>query len=106
MTRFPAAGLLAGPLAWAITTQGGYSFAPLLCATRASVYLFVASLWLAGISLIAAFISFEAFRAAGPQRDGQPRRLLAYLGVGTGVLFAFVIGLQGAAAFMLTGCER
>ena len=39
-------------------------------------------------------------------RGGRPRQLLAGIGVLSGVLFALVIVMQGAAALVLSGCER
>jgi hypothetical protein len=103
---FPAAGVFVGPLAWAMSTQGGYSFNALICARSGSVYLVLACAWLMTVSLAAAYVSFESTGDGIPGDDGNPRRFLATLGTGTGVLFAVVICLQGLAALTLSGCAR
>jgi hypothetical protein len=38
--------------------------------------------------------------------DGRPRAFLAFTGTVVALLFAVVIGAQGAAGFILSGCER
>jgi hypothetical protein len=40
------------------------------------------------------------------EEDGRPRAFLAFTGTVVALLFAVVIGAQGAAGFILSGCER
>jgi hypothetical protein len=107
-SSFPAAGLITGPAAWAVSTQAGYAATAFICASRASWLMFLAAALLASVSLGGAYMSY----ATAPQflgqgaADGQPRTFLAAISVGTGILFSLVIALQGVAALTFTGCER
>ncbi len=110
-TNWPSAGLLAGPLAWAINTQASYMLPEIACGA-----FFNPIPWLAlGMALLAAggaLLSWGAWvPAIGVQsvedtQGGRPHQLLAGIGVLSGALFALVILMQGAAAFVLSGCER
>jgi hypothetical protein len=105
---YPAAGLIAGPAAWAVSTQAGYAATASICASRASLLMFLTAALLAALSFGGACISY----AAAPQLldhgrpDGHPRTFLAAISVGAGILFSMVIMLQGVAALAFTGCER
>jgi len=107
----PWAGIASGPGAWATNTQTTYALVPWVCAHHFNVILPVAAL-LALVALCGAFLSWRAWQAhgglermvAGP--DGRPRLFLAGTGMAAAVLFAIVIATQGAASFVLTGCER
>jgi hypothetical protein len=103
----PAAGLIMGPAAWAVSTQAGYAAAPLICAHAAWWLSVLVAGVLASISLAGAYVSSGGFQVPDLRgSNGQPRLLLRGLGAGAGVLFALVILLQGAAALALSGCER
>jgi hypothetical protein len=104
------AGVALGPIAWGINLQGIYAIAHVSCeATRLSGA--VLSAILAVVALAGTTISARAVRrsAAAEWTDAQgggPRTFMAWLGVGTGVLFALVIANQLAASLMISPCLR
>jgi len=102
----PGAGLVSGPLAWAISTQANYSLAQFFCQNEASWMLLMGALALAVLSLAGALVSIQSAPSASTGDSGYPRQFLGILGAGSGILFALVICLQGAAALALNGCER
>jgi hypothetical protein len=104
------AGVALGPLAWGINLQVVYALAHFSCEnTRTS------SAVLSGILIIVALagtaISASALRGGagaewGDAQGGGPRSFMAWLGVGTGVLFALVIANQLAASLVIAPCLR
>jgi hypothetical protein len=106
------AGLAAGPLCWALSTQLSYSFVHWECQHGSNLLLPAIAAALALISLAGAVSSWTAWRRHDetdlhlPEQDGHPRYLLAGVGVGAGILFCLVIALQGAAALILDPCLR
>jgi hypothetical protein len=105
------AGLAAGPAAWAASTQGHYAAAAWTCERFAGL-LPVSALVLAAVALAGAALSWRAWRVAGApvavlsEQDGRPSAFLAATSALTGLLFAAVIVMQGAAGLILAGCER
>lgn len=104
------AGVALGPIAWGINLQGVYVLAHFSCEkTRMSGA--IVSAVLAIVSLAGTLISARAVRrgAAAEWADAQgggPRTFMAWLGVGSGVLFALVIANQLAASLMISPCLR
>jgi len=104
------AGVALGPLAWGLNLQGVYALAHFSCEkTRGSGAILSAILVL--VALAGTAISARAVRqgASAEWTDGQgggPRTFMAWLGVGTGVLFAVVIANQLAASLMIGPCLR
>ena len=104
------AGVALGPLAWGINVQGIYALAHLSCeTTRAGGTIISAAL--AVVALIGTAISARAVhRGAGAEwadaQGGSARTFMAWLGVGSGVLFALVIANQLAASLMISPCLR
>ncbi|MET3971995.1 uncharacterized membrane protein YidH (DUF202 family) [Bradyrhizobium sp. i1.4.4] len=104
------AGVALGPLAWGINLQGVYVLAHFSCEnTRMSGAIMSAVL--AIVALLGAAISVRAVRrGAGAEwadaQGGGPRTFMAWLGVGSGVLFALVIANQLAASLMISPCLR
>jgi hypothetical protein len=107
----PSAGIFAGPLAWFASLQAKYAAVPWSCAhhfqlvhpmTIAGLVVALAGAGLSGLAL--------ARQPAGPPLDrsggGRPHRFVAMTGLLIALLFGLVIIVQGAAAFLLTGCER
>jgi hypothetical protein len=105
-----SAGIWIGALAWAISTQLNYALVPWVCTSGARVIPWLAAL-LVVISLGGAALSGVAFRNRAGRLEsnspaaGTPHQMLAVVGILSGLLFALVIALQGAASFFLTGCE-
>jgi hypothetical protein len=104
------AGVALGPAAWAVNTQTIYAITPHACpgANPAAIILAVV---LAIIAVSGTFISVRAIRlsAAAEWTDaqgGRAQNFMAWLGVGSGVLFALVILNQFAAALMVSPCLR
>ena len=104
------AGLAAGPGAWAVNTQLGYSLVPWVCANKLPLNPAIA-LALALVALAGGLLSWRALRSGRPadaetQGGGHPHDFLAAMSVLTAVLFAAVILTQGAAGLLMHGCER
>ncbi|WFU75012.1 hypothetical protein [Bradyrhizobium sp. CB2312] len=104
------AGVALGPLAWGINLQGVYALAHFSCeTTRLSGTIMSAVL--AIVALAGTAISARAVRrGAGAEwadaQGGGPRTFMAWLGVGSGVLFALVIANQLAASLIISPCLR
>jgi uncharacterized membrane protein YidH (DUF202 family) len=104
------AGVALGPVAWGLNLQGVYVLAHFSCeSTRISGT--IVSAVLAIVALIGTLISARAVRrSAGAEwsdaQGGLPRTFMAWIGVGTGVLFALVIANQLAASLLLSPCLR
>jgi hypothetical protein len=105
------AGLIAGPGAWAVSTQLNYALAPLAC--RYTTFIVAAPA--AALTLLAlgggalswpvwrpAWITDDLFRG----EDGRAQKFFAGLGVLSAALFAVVIIMQGVAALVLDGCMK
>ena len=104
------AGVALGPLAWGINLQGVYALAHFSCETT-KLSGTIMSAVLAIVALAGTAISARAVRrGAGAEwtdaQGGGPRTFMAWLGVGSGVLFALVIANQLAASLMITPCLR
>ena len=105
------AGLIAGPGAWAVSTQLNYALAPLTCGHTALIVALPA-LALIVLALMAGIVSWAAWRPrwlAGEmftEEDGRAHKFVAGLGVLSAALFAFVILMQGTAVLVLNGCMR
>lgn len=95
------AGLTVGGLMWAANTQLGEILPYVQCRTGIASLAFV-SLAVGLLSIGAALLSWRKRRPA----EAMVETFLARLGILAGLLFAFAIALQGAAALVLTGCER
>lgn len=104
------AGVALGPLAWGINLQGVYTLAHFSCETTRLTGT-IMSVILAVVALAGTAISARAIRRgagaewADPQ-GGGPHTFMAWLGVGSGVLFALVIANQLAASLMISPCLR
>jgi hypothetical protein len=104
------AGVALGPLAWGINLQGVYVLAHFSCETT-RISGAILSCVLAIVALAGTAISARAVRrGAGAEwadaQGGGPRTFMAWLGVGSGVLFAVVIANQLAASLMISPCLR
>lgn len=104
------AGVALGPLAWSINLQGIYALAHFSCETTRSSGTIMSAV-LAVVALAGTAISARAVRrGAGAEwtdaQGGGPRTFVAWLGVGSGVLFALVIANQLAASLMISPCLR
>ena len=104
------AGLSAGPFAWALSTQVNYILPAWQCDNHRYPIPWIA-LGLAVASVAGTCFSLIAFRRTQAHPADLPRkprseRFVALLGVGTGILFALGILLQGFAGIVFIGCER
>jgi hypothetical protein len=103
-------GVALGPIAWAINLQTIYAMTPHACAkpTSATVGL---STMMALIAIAGTLISWRATRRDAPaelaeMQGGRARNFMAWLGVGSGAIFALAILNQLAAAVMISPCLR
>jgi len=108
--RFSWSGLWLGPSAWALSLQTNYALVPLVCDGRVLVSTAIAA-GLAIAALIGGGLSLYAARAPlvsewSDSCGGVPRRFVAWLGAGAGLLFALAIANQLAATLVLNGCFR
>ena len=104
------AGVALGPAAWAVNLQAAYTITHFACQKTASGGLITGSILIL-VSLIGSLLSARAVRRSGATewadaRGGGPRTFMAWLGVGSGVLFALVIANQLIAASMVNSCMR
>ena len=104
------AGVALGPLAWGINLQGIYALAHFSCETTKLTGAIMSAV-LAVVALAGTAISARAVRRGASAewtdaRGGGPRTFMAWLGVGSGVLFALVIANQFAASLMISPCLR
>jgi hypothetical protein len=106
LSNLPGAGLVSGPLAWGLSTQANYSLTTLFCRHQAAWVLLLGALVLANFSLAGAWVSIHSAPVAPSSQNSHPRHFLSVVGTASGILFAGIICLQGAAAFALNGCER
>jgi hypothetical protein len=103
-------GVALGPAAWAINLQTIYAMTPHACAKPTSATI-VLSIVMALISISGTLISLRATRHRAPAelaetQGGRARNFMAWLGVGSGAIFALVILNQLAAAVMISPCLR
>jgi hypothetical protein len=103
-------GLALGPVAWAIDTQVQYSLLRGGC-TRDILFFVTMATVLILVAFAGALISWRAARvdAASEWRDesgGGPRTFIAWIGVGSGVIFGLTIANQLAAFLMVNTCLR
>lgn len=103
-------GVALGPAAWGINLQTIYAITPLVCAKPSSATI-VLSIVMAIVATSGSLISLRAIRhdAAAEWTEaqgGRARSFMAWLGVGSGVVFALVILNQLAAALMISPCLR
>jgi len=104
------AGLVAGPGAWALSTQANYALAAPQCLLGVFPVPWLALL-LALVALAGTWLSLQAYRRvetapASTLRKPRTEVFLALVSIGAGLLFATVILLQAYAGMVFTGCER
>ncbi|TYL89124.1 hypothetical protein FXB40_36645 [Bradyrhizobium rifense] len=104
------AGVALGPAAWATNLQGVYVITHFACHNTASSSLVIGTILIL-VALAGSLLSARAvYRGAGSEwadaRGGGPRTFMAWLGVGSGMLFALVIANQLIAASMVNSCLR
>jgi hypothetical protein len=104
------AGVALGPAAWAINLQTIYAITPYACAKPTSATICL-SIVMALIATSGTLISWRATRRHAPAelvetQGGHARNFMAWLGVGSGAMFALVILNQLAAAVMISPCLR
>jgi hypothetical protein len=103
-------GVALGPAAWAINLQTIYAMTPHACAKPTSATI-VLSIAMALIATSGTLISLRSTRRDAPaelaeMQGGRARNFMAWLGVGSGAIFALVILNQLAAAVMISPCLR
>jgi hypothetical protein len=103
-------GVALGPAAWSINLQTIYAITPHACAKPTSVTIFL-SVVMALVAMSGALISLRATRREASAelaeaQGGRARNFMAWLGVGSGAIFALVILNQLAAVLMINPCLR
>lgn len=104
------AGVALGPAAWAVNQETLYALTPHVCARPgwATIVLSVVLAFVAasGTLISRRAISREAHDEWVEAQGGRARNFMAWLGIGSGVIFALVILNQLAAALMISPCLR
>lgn len=103
-------GVALGPAAWGINLQAIYALTPHVCAKPSSTTI-VLSIVIAIAAASGSLISLRAIRSDAAAewteaQGGRARNFMAWLGVGSGVIFALVILNQLVAALMISPCLR
>jgi hypothetical protein len=105
-------GLLAGPAAWALQMQVGYTLVPWACAHDVqAVSLHAVTVVALLLTAIGGFISWRSWRRAGrewPEDEGGATarsRFMAVSGLIISAMFFLVILMQGIASFILHPCQ-
>lgn len=103
----PAAvcGLALAPLAWATASQIGLAF-PLTSCVSGRAWIAAPIGAAAALALAAAALSYREHGDEISAPRGGWRSFLALVSAATGLVVAFAIVLQGAAALLLSGCEN
>ena len=103
----PWIGLLAGPAAWAVSTQLNYSLVEWQCRHGVAI-IPIAAVALALMAAAGGWLSWLALRRSDKMRTSLSRtnHFIAALGVLMAVLFSLGIVMQGAAALILDECTR
>jgi hypothetical protein len=109
-TPFYWAGLALGPAAWAVNLQTLYAIVPHACG-RPTAATFILSVALAMVAACGTLMSLRAIRSNAQTewaeaQGGRPQNFMAWLGVGSGAIFALVILNQLSAAMMIGPCLR
>jgi hypothetical protein len=105
------AGILAGPVAWAIDLEVSYALVTWTCQTRQTGILHLvtlAALALTGVGAMLSWVALGQTRSAGPTDGGQPAqraRFMAVLGLSSSVLFAITIVAGGIPRWILDACH-
>ena len=97
------AGLIAGPAAWAVSTQLNFALASWQCVNRIYPVPWIALL-LALVSLAGGLISLQ-YRSRADHGETS-LRFAALIALLASLLFMLIILLQGFAGLIFTGCER
>jgi hypothetical protein len=103
-------GVALGPAAWAINLQTIYVIAPHACARPTSATIAL-SVVMAIVATSGTLLSLRGIRRHRPAeraeaQGGNARHFMAWLGVGSGAIFALVILNQLTAAMMISPCLR
>jgi hypothetical protein len=98
-TWLTLAGLVLGPLAWAVSTEFG-TFAPALFCREGLRWGFWITALAVAVALASAALSWRGHRVGH-----GTLRFAAALGTGLALLLALPLGLQLLATLVLSGCE-
>ena len=101
------AGLVAGPTAWALSTQINYTIATRICAHAgyATVLVTVVLALLAAAGSILSWQARRAIQAGSHPTTSHADAFGAIVSAGAAALFTLVILLQGVAGLVFYGCE-
>jgi hypothetical protein len=109
LRRISWSGLWLGPAAWAINQQTNYALVPAIC--DRDIVFSVISAVLVMVALAGALMSLRVARTPLESEwldasGGLPRRFIAWVGAGSGILFTLAIANQLAATLIVNGCLR
>jgi hypothetical protein len=100
-----SAGLLLGPIFWAINTQLGQILPYQDCAAHVRMSA-ILSLGLAFMTIGCGVVSWRGYRMIGPSAIARSLRFLAAMSCSAALIFAYALILQAVAGLVLTGCEK
>jgi hypothetical protein len=105
------AGILLGPLAWALSMGTNFALAPWACVWGWKTMLYVVTIVALVICAGSAALSWREWRHLGREMPGEaygavPRgRLMAFSGVILSAMAALIIIAQGIPQIMLGACQ-
>jgi hypothetical protein len=94
------AGLVAAPMAWAVSTQLGQVL-PYVDCDKGIPWSLGAAAAGAIVAIVGAGLSLGA-----EQLDGRTRAFIGYASAGIALIFAFALVLQGTAGVLVNPCQR
>jgi nicotinamide riboside transporter PnuC len=103
-------GVLAGPLAWMLGLNAGYSLVRVACAKQNMLYLHAVSLLTLLLALAGGWVAWREWKRTGREWPGEepgaiPRsRFMVALGLLASGLFSLVILAQWTASFFFNPC--
>jgi len=96
------AGLVIGPMAWAINTQLGQVLPDVACRSARNAPALISF----ALTVLAVAAAAAPWRASRLLKNARTRSFVGMLSSLMALLFAYALALQGLSSMMLTGCER
>lgn len=100
------AGVLIGPIAWALHLQISYMLVPWACENGWQFIMHLVTLGSLGLAIVGGLIAWSNLKRTGMQNGGNEgsSRFLAYTGLLSSGLFMAVIIAQGIPNFIVSAC--
>ena len=107
------AGVLLGPIAWAVHQQTSYALVRWACLTGNRMILHVVSLAFLLLAITGGVISWRLYLqvrekslAHSDESDAPRPQFMSVLGMTTSIMFSLIIVAQAIPSFILDPCQR